>query len=219
MTRVRDFPAAHLVMPLVLSSLIAIALIAAAGFALPPVPEGEPAPFLQRLFANPFVVLIGLVGSWALVFGLVQVWAFQTSGRGVMARLAGHLGAAPGVVVAGDEALTVDLFAERWDHLSAIRMAPLSYAIWVLPLLGFIGTVIGISDAIGDLGAVFADTEREEALAEVLGALQYAFDTTFVGLVFVIPVMAVATMAGLTSDARRDEALAHNFTVEARTWM
>lgn len=218
MTRIRNFPAARIILPLSISGLLAVGLIAAAGWALPDLSADEALPFVHRLFANPFVLLIGIVGTWALVFGLLQIWAFQTTGRGMMSRLAGHQGASPGVVSAVDDLLTADLFAERWDHLAAIRMSPMTYAIWVLPLLGFIGTVIGISDAIGDLGAVFADAEREAALAEVLAALQYAFDTTFVGLVFVIPVMAVATVSGLVSDARRDQALAHNFTVEARAW-
>jgi hypothetical protein len=207
----KSFPAAGLIMPLVLSALLAIACIAAGGWAMPPPQEDVVVTLGQRLFDNPFVVLIGVVGLCAFIFGLLQLWAFQSGGQGLMARLAGHSGASLDVVAASEPGLTASLYSERWDHLAAIRMAPLSYAIWVLPLLGFIGTVIGISDAIGDLGSVFADSNREEALASVLSALQFAFDTTFAGLVLVIPVMALATTVSLQSDAARDAALAENF--------
>lgn len=204
----QDIPSARLILPLVLSGLAATAILAAGGWSMPETGEGAAFDLGQRLFGNPFVMLIGLVGLWALVFGLLQLWAFQGAGAGLMRRLAGHLGPVPAVQDTADASLAAGLFAERWDHLAAIRMAPLSYATWVLPLLGFIGTVIGISDAIGDLGNVFADSDREEALASVLAALRFAFDTTFAGLVLVIPVMALATAVGLRSDAARDAALA-----------
>lgn len=214
MTMTRQFPAANLVMPMGLSGLLAAAAVAGGGWALPPAEEGAALGMLQRLFGNPFVVLIGFVGFWAFFFGLIQLWAFQSGGP-LVARLAGHSGVAPNVMAASDANLTAALFTERWDHLAAIRMAPLSYAIWALPLLGFIGTVIGISDAIGDLGSVFADGDRQEALGSVLGALQFAFDTTFAGLVLVMPVMALATTVSLRADAARDAALADNFGAQA----
>lgn len=210
----RQFPAANLVMPLVLSALLAVATVAGGGWSVNGAQDAEAVTFVQRLFGNPFVVLIGMVGLWAFFFGLLQLWAFQ-SGGSLSGRLAGQSGPAPAVMTTLDPGLTAALFTERWDHLAAIRMAPLSYAIWALPLLGFIGTVIGISEAIGDLGRVFADGDRQEALAAVLAALQFAFDTTFAGLVLVMPVMALATFVSLRSDAARDRALAANFGMQA----
>lgn len=207
----KDFPSARLVMPLVLSGLLAVGAIAVCGWVVPVPDENTVLNMGQRLFGNPFVVLIGIVGLWAFFFGLLQLWAFQSSGPGFMSRIAGHAGPSPRIIVAQDAAVEAGLFTERWDHLASIRMAPLSYAIWALPLLGFIGTVIGISDAIGGLGSVFADSNRDEALASVLAALQFAFDTTFAGLVLVIPVMALATIVSLKSDAARDAALAGKF--------
>lgn len=207
----KTFPAADLIMPLVLTALLAIACMAAGGWAVPAPQDDTPAGLMQRLFGNPFVILIGIVGLWALFFGLLQFWALKSVGHGVMARLAGHSGRTHDVVVARDAQLSAGLFTERWDHLAAVRMAPLSYAIWVLPLLGFIGTVIGISGAIGDLGAVFTNSDRDTALASVLAALQFAFDTTFAGLVLVIPVMAMSTVVSIRSDAARDTVLAQTF--------
>ena len=211
----KDFPSAHLVMPLILSGLVAVAIVAGAGWAvlIPQDTAGAAPDLAQRLFGNAFVVLIGVVGLWAFVFGLLQLWAFQAGSRGLLARLAGQAGPSPAVVSTADAGVDAGLFAERWDHLAAIRMAPLSYAIWALPLLGFIGTVIGISAAIGDLGQVFGQGDRDTALAAVLGSLQFAFDTTFAGLVLVMPVMALATLVSLKSDAARDAALAGNFAI------
>lgn len=204
-------PSAYLAMPLGLSGLLAVGMIAGVGWALPVGDDASGFALLGRLLDSPFVVLIGIVGLWAFLFGLLHIWAFQSGSRGVMAFLAGHVGPSQPPVATSDASLTASLFAERWDHLATIRMAPLSYAIWGLPLLGFIGTVIGISGAIGDLGSVFGDADREEALASVLAELQFAFDTTFAGLILVMPVMALATVVSLKSDAARDAALAERF--------
>ena len=65
--------------------------------------------------------------------------------------------------------------------------------IWAIPILGFIGTVLGISDAVssfgGEMGAA-ADIEViKEQLGQVTGGLSEAFDTTLVSLVFSLFVM------------------------------
>jgi len=65
--------------------------------------------------------------------------------------------------------------------------------IWAIPILGFIGTVLGISDAVssfgGEMGAA-ADIEViKEKLGQVTGGLSEAFDTTLVSLVFSLFVM------------------------------
>lgn len=74
----------------------------------------------------------------------------------------------------------------------AMNLAPIQYAVWAMPLTGFIGTVVGITDAIAGLGQVVADTSDTSAgLEVVLSGLEFAFDTTFVGLVLVIPTMAL----------------------------
>ena len=211
MTQALRIPSANLITPLVLSGLLAVGWVAAGGWAFPVTDEDTALGLAQRLFGNPFVVMIGVVGLWAVFFGLIQLWAFQAPNTGLMAKLAGHNGTPRQAISTDEPTLSAGLFTERWDHLAAIRMSPLSYAIWVLPLLGFIGTVIGISDAIGDLGNVFANSDREEALSSVLAALRFAFDTTFAGLVLVIPVMALATIVSLKSDAARDTALAGTF--------
>ena len=83
-------------------------------------------------------------------------------------------------------------------------LAPLRYVVWVLPLLGFIGTVVGISDSIAGLGSVIASDgggQATEGLMTVLDGLRFAFDTTLLGLASVIPVMAFLTILERLEDA------------------
>ncbi len=59
--------------------------------------------------------------------------------------------------------------------------------IWAIPILGFIGTVIGISAAVGGFSGSLDDTndvaKLKESLNGVTGGLATAFDTTLVALV------------------------------------
>jgi len=62
--------------------------------------------------------------------------------------------------------------------------------VWAIPVFGFIGTVWGLSKALGRFGSVLANagqmTELREALQGVTGGLATAFDTTFQGLIAVV---------------------------------
>lgn len=59
--------------------------------------------------------------------------------------------------------------------------------IWAIPVLGFVGTVLGLSLALGAFGGVLAGAEQMDqlktALQEVTGGLSTAFETTLQGLV------------------------------------
>lgn len=59
--------------------------------------------------------------------------------------------------------------------------------IWAIPVLGFIGTVLGLSEAIGGFGAVLEQTSElsnlKDALRNVTAGLSEAFETTLHGLV------------------------------------
>jgi biopolymer transport protein ExbB/TolQ len=72
------------------------------------------------------------------------------------------------------------------SDLDAVRAAQ-SYSfvkivIWAIPILGFLGTVIGITEAIGSLSA----SQIEKSLPEVVAGLGVAFDTTAIALGFSI---------------------------------
>lgn len=64
--------------------------------------------------------------------------------------------------------------------------------LWAIPIMGFIGTVLGIGSAIGGFGAVFGAgeggdmSEIKEPLLAVLASMGVAFDTTLLALVFSI---------------------------------
>lgn len=81
----------------------------------------------------------------------------------------------------------INIILER--HLvigQTMVMAPLQFGLWLFPLLGFIGTVIGISGAIKHLPEA---TMGEGAIGPVLDNLYTAFDTTFLGLVSAVGLM------------------------------
>ncbi|MEI6235921.1 MAG: MotA/TolQ/ExbB proton channel family protein [Planctomycetota bacterium] len=69
--------------------------------------------------------------------------------------------------------------------------------IWAMPVLGFIGTVQGLSLAIGGFGTVLAAGGEMSALREslkgVVGGLSVAFGTTFEGLVSTLILQMILT--------------------------
>ena len=83
-----------------------------------------------------------------------------------------------------------------------------SYAIlqgfvWAIPVLGFIGTVLGLSDAIGQFGGVLGATDDvsqiSSSLKDVTAGLATAFDTTLVALAAALVVQLAITVV------RKDE--------------
>ncbi len=69
--------------------------------------------------------------------------------------------------------------------------------IWAIPVLGFIGTVLGLSGAIGGFGAVLSKAaeiaELRTALQSVTGGLSVAFETTLIGLVSAVTIQLLLT--------------------------
>ena len=169
--------------PLVVSGLASAGLLAAATAGMP-VQDG----LVGRLLEGGLSLAILWLGLGALVFGLLIL-----TGQG----------AAPGTLRGWLGARGAEADATSHDLATLRRAAPLGLSIWALPLLGFIGTVVGISGAIGELGAVFEGGDRQTALAEVLGQLRFAFDTTFAGLVGVLPVALVSVMISLRAARAR----------------
>jgi biopolymer transport protein ExbB/TolQ len=73
--------------------------------------------------------------------------------------------------------------------------------IWATPMLGFLGTVVGITDALGDLGRELSNTNAAEAggslntaMQGLLAGLYVAFDTTAIALCFSIALMFIQFM-------------------------
>lgn len=70
--------------------------------------------------------------------------------------------------------------------------------IWAIPVLGFIGTVLGLSSAIGQFSGVLGEAgeigQITSALKGVTGGLATAFDTTLVALVAALCIQMLMTV-------------------------
>lgn len=82
------------------------------------------------------------------------------------------------------------------DSYSLIRII-----IWATPMLGFLGTVVGITAALGDLGSELSAPAASEssnslntAMQGLLAGLYVAFDTTAIALCFSIGLMFIQFM-------------------------
>ncbi len=69
---------------------------------------------------------------------------------------------------------------EMYLHEIDLRYNMLRYVMWLIPTLGFIGTVIGIADALGFAGA--AQYDDPELLSKLTSRLGVAFFTTLLAL-------------------------------------
>ena len=182
-------PARHAAAPAILALALAFAAVALVHHVW-----GDVGPVVR--YGTAWGTAIAGTGLAGLVYALLLLLGLALDGRPaaslarrLLAPLTGRGGkAAPGARNREAEAL----------------LAPLEYAVWVLPLMGFIGTVIGIAAAVGGLETVIADAGgglSRESLGSVLGGLRFAFDTTLLGLTAVIPVMALLALLRVREQA------------------
>lgn len=82
-----------------------------------------------------------------------------------------------------------------WQQFEAFYAIP-RYINWAIPILGFIGTVLGISLATQSLGGILQNQESgvEQLLASVLTPLGIAFDTTLIALSLSIVLALMQTL-------------------------
>ena len=73
---------------------------------------------------------------------------------------------------------------ELFQHELDLKYNMLRYLSWLIPTLGFIGTVVGIAKALSKAGGLPADNSDDlrEWMEELTGSLALAFDTTLVAL-------------------------------------
>ena len=95
---------------------------------------------------------------------------------------------------------------------------PVRAFIWAIPVLGFIGTVLGLTEAIGQFGGVLAQKDADlqaltRQLTQVIGGLDTAFVTTGEGLVMALVIHLALTLArradDMLLDACRDACARH----------
>ena len=88
----------------------------------------------------------------------------------------------------GDVTSILKMQSENDDEQISSSYSLLTGFIWAVPVLGFIGTVLGLSDAIGGFGLTLQNESANLAglkhdLQKVTGGLATAFETTLVALV------------------------------------
>lgn len=104
-----------------------------------------------------------------------------------------HLG------ISRDTAELGDLLRRRADadraRAATAYLVP-KFLVWGIPIFGFIGTVMGIGEAIGGLKLKGAAEEAalSEALGSVSNSLAIAFDTTLIALIMSVVALLVQTL-------------------------
>ena len=87
--------------------------------------------------------------------------------------------------------------AEQDENASQTTYALVNGFLWAIPILGFIGTVIGLSSAIGHFAGVLTASsdvsELTPALKDVTAGLSTAFETTLVALAVALSLQLFST--------------------------
>ena len=81
------------------------------------------------------------------------------------------------------------LLAEQAEERSSSGYSTVRIIISTIPILGFLGTVIGITRAVAELASLVGDISFEEAINSVVSGLSVAFDTTALALALSIMLM------------------------------
>lgn len=83
----------------------------------------------------------------------------------------------------------VKIRAEILQSQSDAQLATVRYLAWAIPSIGFIGTVIGIGQAMGSLN--IDPSKQTESINQSVGHLHTAFGTTFVALLLSLILMYI----------------------------
>ena len=147
-----------------------------------PAAELELLPIYKRLLAAEPALLYRYVNGgvqWVTTLSLMCGLCLLTVRTAHVGRLLfARDGALPPGPTAGDRA---DAWAEEADSVYGL----LGWFVWVMPSLGFVGTILGIGGALGFTDRVVAaETPGDlvSAIQQVTGRLSVAFDTTLVAL-------------------------------------
>lgn len=99
--------------------------------------------------------------------------------------------------------------AERDENLSETSYALINGFLWAIPILGFIGTVLGLSAAIASFTSVLTSSgdvsELTPALKQVTAGLSTAFETTFLALTVALALQIFATFVRKSEEELLDE--------------
>ena len=99
--------------------------------------------------------------------------------------------------------------AENDENVIESSYTQIKGFIWAIPVLGFIGTVMGLSEAIGSFGAILQNSTEfsqiKGGLQTVTGGLATAFDTTFIALVAALFIQILINWIKQKDEALLDE--------------
>lgn len=99
--------------------------------------------------------------------------------------------------------------AEQDESTMETTYLVLQAFVWAIPVLGFIGTVIGLSQAIGSFGQVLGQvsevSELSSALRGVTSGLSTAFETTLQALVAALIIQLLLTMTKKSEEEFLDD--------------
>lgn len=146
--------------------------------------DGYPRDVIGRVLISPFKLLLALGALAALLYGLVQMIVGQLDRRlatadqdriGLPGRMLRAFSGRFGLV---DRKIYIERLLAAGGE---VMLAPLRLGIAAFPMLGFVGTVIGLSSTIEKLPAALRN--KDTALQGVLDSLNIAFDTTLLGLI------------------------------------
>lgn len=99
--------------------------------------------------------------------------------------------------------------AERDENLSETSYSLINGFLWAIPILGFIGTVLGLSSAIASFTSVLTSSgdvsELTPALKQVTAGLSTAFETTFLALTVALALQIYATFVRKSEEELLDD--------------
>lgn len=97
----------------------------------------------------------------------------------------------------------IDMQSQTEKEEISITTSYLHTAMWAMPVLGFLGTVWGIAEAVANLVPLLQEMEAADfggdQLSGALSGLGVAFDTTLVALLLSIPAMALISLLEKTA--------------------
>jgi biopolymer transport protein ExbB/TolQ len=208
--------------PLIIATLLAILVTLSVYQLIGRYHLWEPVPPFDRYLSTPLCVLIFLAFLVVLFYFLIQWVALQFVDKYLLTKMtenaAAHIGREYYTKAPVSYRLLMYLSARdrQLEHFNELKMdsnpdfyinqwmslrqrhykeciSPLEFGTAALPLLGFIGTVYGISLAIEAFEPLLQNAQQGDALAQsmtiVLSHLSVAFDTTLIALCLVLFVM------------------------------
>ena len=144
------------------------------------------AKFLDRGIIPPLTLVLFFWGLLLLANKMWVLWRERRLFRSAERRSESALVRARTLALQGDDALPADDFMDMvWKKSVDFYVVP-RYINWAIPILGFIGTVLGISLAAEGIQSIVGNrgslSDLSSELGDAIAPLGIAFDTTLIAL-------------------------------------